>query len=55
MNNWFSIELHEEGFEYTKEYNSIEDFPTDTFGYIYMVTHTSSGVSYLGKKSLYTT
>jgi hypothetical protein len=20
MNNWFSIELHEEGFEYTKEY-----------------------------------
>ena len=22
MNNWFSIELHEEGFEYTKEYNN---------------------------------
>ena len=53
MNNWFSIELHEEGFEYTKEYNSIEDFPTDTFGYIYTVNHIPSGMSYLGKKSLY--
>ena len=36
-----------------KVINSIDDFPTDTFGYIYMVTHTPSGVSYLGKKSLY--
>jgi hypothetical protein len=44
MNNW----LYE-----NKEIISLEDFPTDTFGYIYMVTHTSSGVSYLGKKSLY--
>jgi hypothetical protein len=44
MNNW----LYE-----NKEIISLEDFPTDTFGYIYMVTHTPSGVSYLGKKSLY--
>jgi hypothetical protein len=36
-----------------KVINSINDFPTDTFGYIYIVTHTPSGVSYLGKKSLY--
>jgi hypothetical protein len=36
-----------------KVINSIDDFPTDTFGYIYIVTHTPSGVSYLGKKSLY--
>ena len=44
MNNW----LYE-----NKEIISLEDFPTDTFGYIYMVTHVPSGVSYLGKKSLY--
>jgi hypothetical protein len=44
MNNW----LYE-----NKEIISLNDFPTDTFGYIYMVTHTSSGLSYLGKKSLY--
>jgi hypothetical protein len=36
-----------------KVINSIDDFPTDTFGYIYIVTHIPSGVSYLGKKSLY--
>jgi hypothetical protein len=44
MNNW----LYE-----NKEIISLEDFPTDAFGYIYIVTHTPSGVSYLGKKSLY--
>jgi hypothetical protein len=44
MNNW----LYE-----NKEITSLDDFPTDTFGYIYMVTHIPSGVSYLGKKSLY--
>ena len=36
-----------------KVVNSIDDFPTDTFGYIYIVTHIPSGISYLGKKSLY--
>lgn len=44
MNNW----LYEK-----KEITSLEDFPADTFGYIYMVTHVPSGLSYLGKKSLY--
>lgn len=44
MKNW----LYE-----NKEITSLEDFPIDTFGYIYIVTHVPSGVSYLGKKSLY--
>ena len=44
MNNW----LYQ-----NQEITSLEDFPSDAFGYIYMVTHTPSGVSYLGKKSLY--
>ncbi len=33
--------------------NSIEDFPKNTFGFIYKVNHTPSGKSYVGKKSLY--
>lgn len=33
--------------------NSIEDFPKNTFGFIYIVNHTPSGKSYIGKKSLY--
>ena len=33
--------------------NSIEDMPQGTFGFIYMTTHKPSGVSYIGKKSLY--
>ena len=33
--------------------NSIEDMPQGTFGFIYITTHTSSGMSYIGKKSLY--
>ena len=35
-----------------KEINSIEDMPTDTFGFVYLVTHTPSGKKYLGKKQL---
>ena len=31
----------------------IEDFPQDAFGFIYINTHKPSGVSYIGKKSLY--
>ena len=31
----------------------IEDFPENTFGFIYMTTHIPSGISYIGKKSLY--
>ena len=33
--------------------NSIEDFPKNTFGFIYVVNHKPSGKSYIGKKSLY--
>jgi hypothetical protein len=31
----------------------LEDFPQDAFGFIYITTHKPSGVSYIGKKSLY--
>jgi hypothetical protein len=31
----------------------IEDFPQDAFGFIYITTHKPSGISYIGKKSLY--
>lgn len=33
--------------------DKIEDFPQDAFGFIYITTHKPSGVSYIGKKSLY--
>ena len=35
------------------EITSIEELPQDAFGFIYITTHISSGVSYIGKKSLY--
>lgn len=38
-----------------KEINSINDFPTDVFGFIYITTHIPTNKSYLGKKSLYHT
>ena len=31
----------------------IEDIPANTFGFIYITTHIPSGISYIGKKSLY--
>ena len=36
-----------------KEISLIEDLPQETFGFIYITTHIPSGVSYIGKKSLY--
>jgi len=33
--------------------NNINDFESETFGFIYMVTHQPSGKSYIGKKSLF--
>jgi hypothetical protein len=36
-----------------KEVTSIEEFPQNAFGFIYITTHIPSGVSYIGKKSLY--
>ena len=35
------------------EISSIEDMPTGTYGFIYIVTHKPSGISYIGKKVLY--
>jgi hypothetical protein len=32
---------------------SIDDFPKETFGFIYITTHIPTGKKYLGKKSLY--
>jgi hypothetical protein len=36
-----------------KVINSLEDMPQDTFGFVYIVTHKLSGISYIGKKSLF--
>ena len=33
--------------------SSIEDMPQDTFGFVYIVTHNPTGISYIGKKSLF--
>lgn len=44
MNNW----LYE-----NKVIEKLEDFPKNTFGFIYMITHLPSGISYIGKKSLH--
>lgn len=38
-----------------KVIETIDDFPTGTFGFIYITTHKLSGISYVGKKSLYHT
>jgi hypothetical protein len=32
---------------------TIKDIPANTFGFIYITTHIPSGISYIGKKSLY--
>jgi hypothetical protein len=36
-----------------KVVETIEDIPANTFGFIYITTHIPSGISYIGKKSLY--
>ena len=36
-----------------KVINSLEDMPQDTFGFVYIVTHNPTGISYIGKKSLF--
>ncbi len=33
--------------------SSISDFPDNTFGFVYRVTHIPTGKSYIGKKVLY--
>jgi len=37
----------------TTEIQTIEDFPENTFGFIYQVHHIPSGKKYIGKKVLY--
>jgi hypothetical protein len=32
---------------------SIQKFPENTYGFVYITTHTPSGKSYIGKKALY--
>jgi hypothetical protein len=36
-----------------KVIEKLEDFPENTFGFVYMVTHNPTGISYIGKKVLY--
>jgi hypothetical protein len=36
-----------------QEISSIGDMPVGTYGFIYMTTHIPTGVSYIGKKSLF--
>ena len=35
-----------------KVIEKIEDFPEKTYGFVYMTTHTPTGISYIGKKAL---
>ena len=39
----------------TKKIGDITQFPENTFGFVYIVTHKPSGKSYIGKKVLYHT
>jgi hypothetical protein len=48
MNNWFWYENMG-----TKQFTSLEDFPENSFGFIYKITNIVTGKFYIGKKSLY--
>jgi hypothetical protein len=48
MNNWFWYENMG-----IKEFKTIEDFPENSFGFIYKITNVVTGKLYIGKKSLY--
>lgn len=48
MNNWFWYENMG-----IKEFKTIEDFPENSFGFIYKITNVVTGKFYIGKKSLY--
>lgn len=36
-----------------KVIEKLEDFPENTYGFVYMTTHTPTNLSYIGKKSLF--
>ena len=38
-----------------QEVTSISDFPDDTYGFVYSITHLPTGKKYIGKKILYFT
>ena len=38
---------------FKKQIDSIDQFPEDTFGFIYKITHIDTNKAYIGKKSLY--
>jgi len=48
MNNWFWYENIK-----IKQFTTIEDFPENSFGFIYKITNRVTGKFYIGKKSLY--
>jgi len=37
----------------TLEFKTLEDFPTDTFGFVYKITNICDGRFYIGRKVLY--
>jgi hypothetical protein len=51
-NNWFQ-KIYENNIEKVIEYTDIQDFPIDSYGFIYIITHLPTGKCYLGKKALY--
>lgn len=53
MEKWFSYYYDENGSELKKEFNSLEDFPTSAFGFVYIITHKPTGKAYVGKKALH--
>ena len=48
MSNWFWYENMG-----IKEFKSIEDFPENSFGFVYKITNIITNKFYIGKKSLY--
>lgn len=53
MNKWFSQTVNELNEDVIKEYNSLEDFPEDAYGFVYIITHAPTGKAYVGKKALH--
>ena len=53
MDKWFSKTIGDSGLRTKKYFSSLEDFPQDTFGFVYVVTHRPTGIAYIGKKVLY--
>jgi hypothetical protein len=38
---------------FKKQIESVDQFPEDTFGFVYKITHIDTNKAYIGKKSLY--